>query len=46
MFDKTLEYIHMNLVVAVFVIKPEDWKYSSARSFCRLKGLIHLKYSS
>jgi len=46
MFDKTLEYIHMNPVVAGFVIKPEDWKYSSARSFCGLKGLIDLKYSS
>ena len=33
MFDKTLEYIHMNPVTAGFVNKPEDWKYSSARDF-------------
>ena len=46
MFDKTLEYIHLNPVMAGFVIKPEDWKYSSARDFCGLKGLIDLKYSS
>ena len=50
MFDKILEYIHMNPVVAGFVINPENWKYSSARDFCtsesRLKkGLIELKFS-
>jgi putative transposase len=45
MFDKSLEYIHMNPVMAGFVIKPEDWKYSSARDFCGLKGLIELSYS-
>jgi hypothetical protein len=31
--------------MAGFVIKPEDWKYSSARDFCGLKGLIELSYS-
>jgi hypothetical protein len=51
MFDKTMGYIHMNPVMAGFVINPEDWKYSSARDFCsseiRLeKGLIELKFSS
>ena len=46
MFDKTLEYIHLNPVVAGFVLKPEDWKYSSARDFFGAKGLIDLKYSS
>jgi putative transposase len=45
MFDKTLEYIHQNPVVAGFVIKPEDWKYSSARDFCGMKGLVELSYS-
>ena len=44
MFDKILEYIHMNPVVAGFVSKPEDWRYSSARDFCNLKGLIELSY--
>lgn len=50
MFDKTLEYIHLNPVVAGFVNKPEDWKYSSAGDFCEpgtyQKGMIGLKYSS
>ncbi|MEO6838609.1 MAG: transposase [Ginsengibacter sp.] len=46
MFDKTLEYIHMNPVMAGFVIRPEDWKYSSARDFANLKGLIELNFSS
>ena len=45
MYDKTLEYIHMNPVTAGFVNKPEDWKYSSARDFCGMKGLIELTYS-
>ena len=46
MFDKTLEYIHLNPVMAGFVTKPEDWKYSSARDFCKMKRSINLKYSS
>ena len=45
MFDKTLDYIHQNPVVAGFVIRPEDWKYSSAKDFCGMKGLIELSYS-
>ena len=45
MFDKTLDYIHQNPVVAGFVTKPEDWKYSSARDFCGMKGLVQLSYS-
>ncbi len=45
MFDKTLAYIHENPVTAGFVIKPEDWKYSSAKDFCEMKGLIELSYS-
>jgi hypothetical protein len=35
----------MNPVMAGFVIKPEDWKYRSARDFCGFKGLIELSYS-
>jgi REP element-mobilizing transposase RayT len=51
MFDKILDYIHQNPVVAGFVTKPEDWKYSSAGDFCgpdsyRVKGLVELSYSS
>ncbi len=34
MFDEKLLYIHQNPVQAGFVIKEEDWKYSSARDFC------------
>lgn len=45
MLDKTLQYIHDNPVVAGFVTKPEDWKYSSARDFCGIKGLVKLTYS-
>jgi putative transposase len=45
MFDKTLDYIHQNPVLAGFVTKPEDWKYSSARDFCGMKGLVELSYS-
>ena len=33
MFNKMLEYIHLNPVTAGFVTRPEDWKYSSARDF-------------
>ena len=44
-FDNYLQYIHDNPVVTGFVNKPEDWKYSSARDFCGLKGLIELSYS-
>ena len=46
MFDRILDYIHMNPVVSGFVDKPEDWKYSSARDFCGMKGLVSLSWSS
>jgi putative transposase len=45
MFDKTLEYIHQNPVQAGFVTQPEGWKYSSARDFFGIKGLVELCYS-
>lgn len=45
MFDKKLEYIHQNSVQAGFVAKQEDWKYSSAKYFCGMKGLIELSFS-
>jgi len=45
MFDKTLKYMHQNPVIAGLVTRPEDWKYSSARDFCRMKGLVELSYS-
>ena len=45
MFDKTLEYIHLNPVMAGFVINPENWKYSSAIDFSGVQGLIELNFS-
>jgi len=37
-----LEYIHYNPVAAGFVIKPEDWKYSSAVDYYGGKGLLEI----
>jgi len=34
-----------NPVQAGLVTKEEDWKYSSARDFCGMKGLVSLSYS-
>src|SRR6185437_11231462 len=45
MFDRTLDYIHQNPVVAGFVTRPEYWKYSSAQDFSGMKGLVQLSYS-
>jgi putative transposase len=45
MFDKTLDYIHQNPVQAGFVTREEDWKYSSARDFFGMKGLVSLSHS-
>ena len=41
-FRKALHYIHQNPVVAGFVVREEDWKYSSARDLCGSKGLVSL----
>jgi len=46
MFNKMLAYIHLNPVMAGFVNKPEDWKYSSAKDFNGMQGLIDLSYTS
>jgi hypothetical protein len=32
--------------MAGFVTKPKDWKYSSARNFCGMKGLFAPSYFS
>jgi putative transposase len=45
MFDKILEYIHLNPAVAGFVINAEDWKYSSGRDFSGVKGFVELNFS-
>ena len=36
---------NLDPVMADFVIKPEDWKYSSTRDFNGMKGLIVLSYT-
>lgn len=45
MFDEKLAYIYQNPVQSGFVTKEEDWKCSSARDFCGMKGLVSLSYS-
>ncbi|HEY9082907.1 MAG TPA: transposase [Vicingaceae bacterium] len=40
--DQKIDYVHNNPVVAGFVEKPQDWKYSSAKDFCNEKGLVNL----
>ena len=45
MFDKVLDYTHLNPVMAGFVSRSEDWKYSSAKDFCGIKGLIELDFT-
>jgi REP element-mobilizing transposase RayT len=39
-----LDYIHANPVVAGFVNKPEDWKYSSAIDYAGGTGLLNLDF--
>lgn len=40
--EQKLNYLHNNPVVEEIVEKPEDYKYSSARDYCGLKGLLKL----
>ena len=43
MIEQTLDYIHLNPVVAGFVNVPEAWTYSSARDYAGIaKGAIEL----
>ena len=37
-----MDYMHSNPVVAGFVSKPEDWKYSSAGDYAGIKGQVEL----
>ena len=46
MFETTLKYIHDNPLIAGFVNKAADWKYSSARDLCVMKGLVELSLVS
>jgi putative transposase len=38
--DEKLQYVHNNPVVAGYVSRPEDWIYSSARSYAGEQGLL------
>lgn len=42
MAHQKLDYLHYNPVDAGFVIKPEDWKYSSAIDYFGGKGLLEI----
>ncbi len=42
-FEQKMKYIHNNPVKAGFVDKPEDYRYSSARNYLGLKGLIDVE---
>jgi hypothetical protein len=37
-----IEYIHNNPVVRDYVDKPADWRYSSARNYLGLDGLLDI----
>ncbi|MBU0975253.1 MAG: transposase [Patescibacteria group bacterium] len=36
-YEQKLNYIHENPIVKNFVMKPEDWYWSSANKYCELK---------
>jgi REP element-mobilizing transposase RayT len=40
MLEQKLEYIHYNPVACGFVDRPGHWRYSSARNYFGLDGLI------
>jgi putative transposase len=41
--DQKIEYIHNNPVVAEYVDNAEDYKYSSARDYCNVLGLVKIE---
>jgi putative transposase len=43
MAHQKLDYMHNNPVEAGFVLKPEDWLYSSAIDYCGGKGLLGIE---
>jgi REP element-mobilizing transposase RayT len=43
-FYRVLDYIHNNPVKAGFVLRPEDWLFSSAGDFHGRKGPIEISY--
>jgi REP element-mobilizing transposase RayT len=40
MMLQKIEYIHNNPVKRGYVDRPEDWRYSSARNYAEVEGLI------
>jgi len=42
MMRQKIEYIHNNPVVRGYVDKPEHWRYSSARNYLGLPGMIEI----
>ena len=42
--DQKVDYIHLNPVVAGFVMEPEHWKYSSAIDYSGGKGILETDY--
>lgn len=42
--DQKVAYIHMNPVESGFVDEAEHWRYSSARNYCGMKGLLEIKF--
>ena len=40
MFKQKVDYIHHNPVLRGYVDKPEHWRYSSARNYADLEGLL------
>ncbi len=43
MIGQKLNYLHNNPVKSGFVIKPEDYKYSSALDYAGIKGLVDIE---
>lgn len=44
MMDERLDYVHNNPVEEGIVEKPEDYLYSSARSYAGMPGLLNIKF--
>ena len=42
MMCQKVEYIHNNPVVRGYVDRPEHWRYSSARSYLGMQGLLEV----
>lgn len=44
MIESKMNYIHENPVKSGIVENPEDYLYSSARNYSRMKGVIEVEY--